>query len=135
MHTVDRNTVEECRAALLKLIISPMTPLIVRQKDVIKNLMPEIIAAREHGISFEWIEETFRPYGLLLKADTIREYFYEELPQQDAESLREKALRYKKAAQEAIRQFDAKNDKNLGDCIKKAIDEEAAKGKPSSKTS
>lgn len=128
LHSFNPNMLESCRDALLQYINSPTTLIKIRQRDVIKALLPEIRAGRERGVSFECLADLLRPYGLNLNADTIREYFYEELPESDRIDLRNTAYRYKKAAQEAIQQFRAtSNGESLETVIKNAIDKEAKK--------
>lgn len=129
-HKIERNEIAECRAELLRFLMSPESSFLVRQRDVIKALLPEIKAAREMGVGFERVAELLNGKGIRLKADTIREYYFEEIRQQDQEAIHETALRYKRAAEEAIQRFQAASGRGLDEIVKKAVDDAAAKKKP-----
>lgn len=129
-HKIERNEIAECRAELLRFLMSPESSFLVRQRDVIKALLPEIKAAREMGVGFERVAELLNGKGIRLKADTIREYYFEEIRQQDQEAIHETALRYKRAAEEAIQRFQTASGRGLDEIVKKAVDDAAAKKKP-----
>ncbi|MFA6015977.1 MAG: hypothetical protein WC742_13005 [Gallionellaceae bacterium] len=129
-HKIERNEIAECRAELLRFLMSPESSFLVRQRDVIKALLPEIKAAREMGVGFERVAELLNGKGIRLKADTIREYYFEEIRQQDQEAIHETALRYKRAAEEAIQRFQAASGRGLDEIVKKAVDDAASKKKP-----
>lgn len=112
----------------MQLIVSPETRFFVRQRNVIKALLPELKALKERGMNFERIAENLQ--GLKLKATTIREYYYEEIKQQNQETLHETALRYKQAADEGLKRAQVANGKSLEDIVNKAISDAAAKSKP-----
>lgn len=130
LYKVERSDISAYQEVLLKFLMSPKARFLVRQKDIIKALVPLIKAAKDMGAEWSDIAEILQTTGkgLRLKAETIKEYYLDELRLQKDESIEDRAERYKQAAELAMTKFRESSGQSIESYVEKAIADAAAKG-------